>query len=1349
MSAAPRIVARVWCGALLALAWLAPAPVAGAPSGFDHYSTGFELIGQHELVPCEGCHVGGIFKGTPHDCASCHTAGARFGATAKPTNHILSSNDCSLCHTPFGWRPVAMFDHTHIMGTCASCHDNVQTKGKPSNHIPTTQDCSSCHLLSLPWAAANFTHAGVTGNCASCHDGVHAPGKPANHLPTTTACETCHTSRTFKTWTGTPMNHAGITRDCQSCHETGMSWFAVTMVDRPTSAQDPSHPTRAAAPDCAACHTGFAVGDFGSVSSKPPNHIPTSAPCARCHTTPNNYVRYVMGSTGHAGITSGCATCHAAGLTFLNMAPPALKEPPANHLPINGIACESCHSTASFAAFSGTAMSHAGITKNCQSCHETGMSWYGVTMVDRPTPAQDKLHPTAATGPDCSSCHSGFAVGDFNKNAKPANHVPTNAACAQCHTGIPNFAPYVMGAAGHSGITSGCATCHAGGLSFYNMAPPTLREPPANHLPISTACETCHSNANFTTFSGTTMNHAGISKNCQNCHETGMSWYAVTMVVRPTPGQDPTHPTAATGPDCSSCHSGFAAGDFNNVAVPKGHIPTTQTCSVCHNAIPTYASYVMGATGHTGITSGCANCHAAGLTFLNMVPPTLKEPPANHLPISTACESCHSNANFATFSGTTMNHAGITKNCQNCHETGMSWYGVTMVDRPTPGVDPNHPTVAQGATDCSSCHSGFAAGDFSNNIVKPATHIPTTQACNLCHTAIPNYASYVMGATGHTGITSGCATCHASGLTFSNMAPPTLREPPANHLPISTACETCHSNANFTTFSGTTMNHAGITKNCQSCHETGMSWYGVTMVDRPTPGVDPNHPTIAQGATDCSSCHSGFAVGDFSNNIVKPANHIPTTVSNCGQCHNAIPNYASYVMGATGHAGITSGCATCHAAGLSFSNMAPPTLKEPPANHLPINGTACETCHSNSNFVAFGPGTAMNHAGITKNCQNCHETGMSWYGVTMVDRPTPAQDMNHPTKAQGPDCSACHTGFAVGNFNNVTTKPANHIPTSANCSQCHTTPGNYAVYTGGATLHTGISSNCIQCHGTGKGPFAGAPGFTVKQPPANHIPTKTAACEGCHSITNFTTFSGTNIHHAAVPHASFACDSCHETGMKWFGVTMVDRPPGHNVGKDCYPCHQPSDAGGGQGFNLSAQPGPTAKFASHPKTAAAAAATVAAAGLPAGHPRTTGNCAACHGAATNSAGAPRVVRVDHMEVLGTCQSCHDAVHAPAKPARHPLSGANCDSCHTTSAWIPAVFDHSQVVSGTCFTCHNGLQAVARPAKHPATTLSCDSCHYVLAWTPQRPAAIRKQPVRPTITPPAPHTRTPAGPAAQP
>src|SRR5436190_22477812 len=93
--------------------------------------------------------------------------------------------------------------------------------------------------------------------------------------------------------------------------------------------------------------------------------------------------------------------------------------------------------------------------------------------------AFDKAHP--ATG-DCNGCHTTsptFATNQSGSNAKPANHIPTTAACAQCHTTAGNYAAYVMGATGHAGIANNCAKCHADGLSFYNMAAPTLTQPNA------------------------------------------------------------------------------------------------------------------------------------------------------------------------------------------------------------------------------------------------------------------------------------------------------------------------------------------------------------------------------------------------------------------------------------------------------------------------------------------------------------------------------------------------------------------------------------------------------------------------------------------------------------------------------------------------------------------------------------------------------------------------------------------------------------------------------------------------------------------------------------------------------
>ena len=100
----------------------------------------------------------------------------------------------------------------------------------------------------------------------------------------------------------------------------------------------------------------------------------------------------------------------------------------------------------------------------------------------------------------------------------------------------------------------------------------------------------------------------------------------------------------------------------------------------------------------------------------------------------------------------------------------------------------------------------------------------------------------------HTGITTGCATCHDTGKSFTGVT--NLKTKPSNHVPTSAACETCHSASNFTTFAGTAMNHSGIASGCTTCHAasvTGTPFAGVT----PKPQGSGHIPTTA----DCATCH--------------------------------------------------------------------------------------------------------------------------------------------------------------------------------------------------------------------------------------------------------------------------------------------------------------------------------------------------------------------------------------------------------------------------------------------------------------------------------------------------------------
>jgi hypothetical protein len=151
-------------------------------------------------------------------------------------------------------------------------------------------------------------------------------------------------------------------------------------------------------------------------------------------------------------------------------------------------------------------------------------------------------------------------------------------------------------------------------------------------------------------------------------------------------------------------------------------------------------------------------------------------------------------------------------------------------------------------------------------------------------------------------------------------------------------------------------------------------------------------------------------------------------------------------------------------------------------------------------------------------------------------------------------------------------------------------------------------------------------------------------------------------------HQFAACESCHVDGQ--FAGTPVE----------CAGCHT-------QGSRVQA----TAK--------------------PAQHHLATAQCDSCH---RTAAWVP-VARVDHLEVLGACQSCHDNVRAMGKPANHIPAGNQCDDCHRTSAWPLAVFSHSGITSG-CFGCHNGTFAITKPPNHIPATNVCEDCHNVVAFS---------------------------------
>jgi hypothetical protein len=236
---------------------------------------------------------------------------------------------------------------------------------------------------------------------------------------------------------------------------------------------DTAHPANG---DCSLCHVGTA---YFSSTVTPPNHIPyaTGALCSACHTTPGDYLTMPTLTNIHANApstTTNCAQCHGSNVRFYDIpaANFAIVGLPALHVPTSA-ACESCHvGTGSSMAttpvlngakFSGSLMSHTGITTNCAACHGpsiTASSFTGISKIvvmPATSPAGASSH--IPSGNSCETCHLGTT---------PAGMVAANAAKAT-GPGTLFLNPVPTTTQIHTGITSGCNSCHDTGMSWMGM----------------------------------------------------------------------------------------------------------------------------------------------------------------------------------------------------------------------------------------------------------------------------------------------------------------------------------------------------------------------------------------------------------------------------------------------------------------------------------------------------------------------------------------------------------------------------------------------------------------------------------------------------------------------------------------------------------------------------------------------------------------------------------------------------------------------------------------------------------------------------------------------------------------
>ena len=481
------------------------------------------------------------------------------------------------------------------------------------------------------------------------------------------------------------------------------------------------------------------------------------------------------------------------------------------------------------------------------------------------------------------------------------------------------------------------------------------------------------------------------------------------------------------------------------------------------------------------------------------------------------CESCHQNAIFV----------GTPRDCASCHRQGMR--------------------LARG------------------NVVLPAKHLPTQQACDACHTT----RTFTGARFNHSGIAPGsCLSCHNGGAATGK---------PAGHLATVASCETCHRSTS--TWLAVTGGHSAAnavgTGTCDTCHN------GVGAR-----GKHPAHIPVPAGLAKCDSCHrsqASFTVAVRTDHSVlatlacagchngtsakgKGPTHVATT-ANCDSCHKSTTTWLGAGAHTAANAVGTGTCDTCHN-GVAAKGKGPTHITVPAGtakcdschgsqagftvsvkmNHTVVATAACAGCHNGTSAKGKGP----THVVTTAACDSCHKSTTTWLGAGAH---TAANAVGTGT------CDTCHNGVAAKG------KGPTHIPVPAGAAKCDSCHKSQASFTASMTMnHTVVTTaECKTCH-NGQYLAAGRSGALAK--PANHVPEAQLLggalldCKSCHSSTTSWLTERMN-HNGSQGNGAGWCKSCHDSAVR-YGGTMERKTLRHEaktgqVITDCSQsgCHRP------------------------------------------------------------------------------------------------------------------------------------------------------------------------------------------------
>jgi hypothetical protein len=529
--------------------------------------------------------------------------------------------------------------------------------------------------------------------------------------------------------------------------------------------------------------------------------------------------------------------------------------------------------------------------------------------------------------------------------------------------------------------------------------------------------------------------------------------------------------------------------------------------------------------------------------------------------------------------------------------------------------------------------------------------------------------------------------------------------------------------------------HGPLNIPCQNCH-TVSGWKPIRNI----PEFDHNQTRYPlrgmHQAVACTQCHIKPV---FTNVGQKCADchadiHKRQFGANCEQCHTVkgwqvsveqIKRHTNRFPLLGAHAAVD--CEACHKNGAlsNFSTMS----------------TQCYSCHAKDYQATTGPSHVS--AGFSTTCEQCHRFD-NWFGVNFDHLKYTGFALTgmHATL----DCTACHIG---GKFKGTpsncvgchlpdfrgTTNP-NHVSLNLpqTCQTCHTTnawqPATFDHSLVGFPL-TGAHATlqCSQCHLNGNFNLTSTDcaschmkdykGTTNPNHTQAGIPT---TCATCH---NTTSWANASFNHANTgfpltgAHATTPCTQCHINGN--YNLTNAT----------CVSCHMKDYQG---------TTDPNHVQAGIPQTCEVCHSTVnwgnanfnhASTGFPLTGAHTNLPCSQCH------------VNGNYKLTSGACSTCHMKDYNGTTDPNHAQAGfpTTCDTCHSTSSWSGAQFDHSKTgwpltgahqplqcslchvnnnykLSNTaCVTCHLNDYNNTNNPPHQAAGFpqQCELCHDTVLW----------------------------------